>query len=160
VKERINYRQIAPEVGVAIRQLDEVVKASGLDAQLVELLKVRVSQINGCAFCLDMHTQDARALGETEQRLYGLSAWVETPYYTRKERAALRWAEALTTLTDRVPDSVYDTVRTEFDEKDLMMLTLAVIAINSWNRLAISVRAVPGSYRRSVKSAVQQAQGQ
>ena len=160
MKERINYRQIAPEVGMAIRQLDEVVQASGLDARLVELVKVRVSQINGCAFCLDMHTQDARALGETEQRLYGLQAWEEAPYYTPRERAALQWSEALTTLKDRVPDPVYDTVRAEFDERELMMLTLAIIAINSWNRLAISVRAVPGSYRRSVKGAVHQAGGQ
>lgn len=147
---------MAPEVGAAIRALDEVVKASGLDAKLVELVKVRVSQINGCAFCLDMHTQDARALGETEQRLYGLPAWEESPYYTRNERAALEWAEALTTLKDRVPDEVYDSVRAEFDEKALMMLTLAIIAINSWNRLAISVRAVPGSYRRVVPSGLEE----
>ena len=115
---------------------------------------MRASQINGCAYCLDMHSKDARANGETEQRLYGLEAWRETPYYTEKERAALEWAESLTLVAQtHVPDEVYERARKEFSEQELVDLTYAVAAINVWNRLAISTRAVPGEYQPQKKGA-------
>src|SRR3954447_1472539 len=114
------------------------VAASGLEEGLVELVKTRVSQINGCAYCLDMHTKDARAAGETEQRLYALGAWRETPFFSERERAALTWAEAVTRIGEGVPDELYAEVRREFDEKELVDLTWAVVAINGWNRIAIS----------------------
>ena len=123
------------------------VKKSGLDPTLLGLVKVRASQINHCAFCIDMHTQEARAHGETEQRLYGLSAWRETPFFTPRERAALAWTEALTLVSqDQVPDSVFELARKEFSESELVDLSMAVVAINGWNRLSIGFRAVPGSY--------------
>jgi AhpD family alkylhydroperoxidase len=119
-----------------------------LDHSLLELVKIRASQINGCAHCLDMHTKDARAAGETEQRIYALSAWRETPFYTQRERAALEWTEAVTLLADtQVPDDVYERVAALFDEEDLVALTFAVVVINSWNRLAVSFRAPVGAYR-------------
>lgn len=121
---------------------------SGLEPTLYELVKIRASQINGCAFCLDIHIKDARKAGETEQRLYALSAWRETPFYTDRERAALEWTEALTLISkNKVPDSLYDSVRKYFNEKELVCLTMAVIAINGWNRLEISFRTVPGTYQ-------------
>lgn len=114
---------------------------------------MRASQLNGCAYCLDMHSKDARAEGETEQRLYGLSAWREAPYYTDRERAALEWTEAVTLVSrDQVPDEVYEQVRRQFSEDELVNLTLAVVAINGWNRLAISFRAVPGTYQRQQRA--------
>ena len=110
---------------------------------------MRASQINGCAFCIDMHSKDARAEGETEQRLYGLNAWRETPYYSDRERAALEWTEAVTLVSrDQVPDDVYERARGQFSEAELAVLTLAVVSINGWNRIAIAFRAVPGSYSR------------
>jgi AhpD family alkylhydroperoxidase len=113
-------------------------------------VKMRASQINGCAFCLDMHSKDARAAGETEQRLYALDAWRETPFFTDRERAALAWTEAVTRVSEtHVPDEIYETVRQHFTEKELVDLTLAIVAINGWNRLAISFRSVPGSYQPS-----------
>jgi AhpD family alkylhydroperoxidase len=128
--------------------LDHYVKSCGLELTLLELVKIRASQINGCAFCIDMHTKDARAMGETEQRIFGLSAWQETPFYSDRERAALTWTEAVTLISENhVPDAVYNAVREHFAEKELVDLTLAVIAINGWNRLAISFRSVPGSYQ-------------
>lgn len=144
---RLDYQRVAPEVGKAIRALDQVVRSSGLDRSLVELVKVRVSQINRCAYCLDMHTKDALALGEKSQRLFALSAWAETPFFTERERAALAWSEAVTACGEGVPDTVYESTRALFSEQELAHLTLAVIAINSWNRLAISFRAEPGTYR-------------
>lgn len=121
---------------------------SGLEPSLVELIKTRVSQINGCAYCIDLHTKDARARGESEQRLYALSAWQETPFFTERERAALAWAEAVTEVAnEHVPDEVYEIARQQFTEKELVDLTLAIIAINGWNRLAIAFRAVPGTYQ-------------
>jgi AhpD family alkylhydroperoxidase len=121
---------------------------SGLDHGVIHLIKLRVSQMNGCAFCIDMHWKDLRARGESEQRLYGLDAWEESPYYTEQERAALAWAEALTNLHDgHVSDAVYDRARTQFDDAALANLALAVAAINSWNRLAIASRAPAGQYR-------------
>ena len=122
--------------------------ASRLDHQLFELVKIRASQINGCAYCLDMHTKDARAAGETEQRIYALSAWRETPFFSDRERAALEWTEAVTRVGDtHVPDDVYERVSRHFDEAELVALTFGVVVINSWNRLAISVRAPAGSYQ-------------
>lgn len=119
----------------------------GLETPLMELLRLRVSQINGCAYCLDMHWKDLRALGESEQRLYGLDAWEESPYYSARERAALRWAEAVTNLREgHVPDGVYAAVRSEFTEREIVHLTMAVGMINFWNRLAIPLRTVPGGY--------------
>jgi AhpD family alkylhydroperoxidase len=129
-------------------ELQHQVHASGLERKTVELVKIRASQINGCAYCLDMHTKDARALGETEQRIYALNAWRETPFFTDRERAALEWAEAVTKVSvDQVPDLVYEAVRPHFSEKDFVALTFAVVVINAWNRLAISFRAPVGSYQ-------------
>src|SRR5262249_49746232 len=120
----------------------------GLERALIELVKIRASQINGCAYCIDMHTQDARAGGETERRIYALNAWRETPFYTDRERAALAWAEAVTRIADGgVPDALYEEVRKHFGEKELADLTWAVAAINAWNRVAISFRSVPGTYK-------------
>jgi len=145
---RMEYRKVAPGVSQAMSQLERHVRESGLEAPLLELVKTRASQINGCAFCLDMHTKDARAHGETEQRLYALSAWRETPFYSERERAALAWTEAVTLVSEtHVPDDVYEQARKQFSEQELANLTLAIIAINGWNRLAISFRTVPGTYQ-------------
>jgi AhpD family alkylhydroperoxidase len=131
----------------ALIGLQREVEASGLEHATLELVKIRASQINGCAYCLDMHTKDARALGETEQRIYALSAWRETPFFSDRERAALEWTEAVTQVaSSHVPDRVYDVVAPYFSESELVALTFAVATINAWNRLAISFRALPGSY--------------
>ncbi len=150
MKPRINYLsgKLAPGAIQAMLGLESYVKDSGLEHSLLELVKTRVSQINGCAYCIDMHTKDARAAGESEQRLYGLSAWRETPFYTERERAALEWAEALTLISENdVPDEQYERIREQFSEDELVKLSLAVVAINGWNRLAIPFRSVPGSYK-------------
>ena len=119
-----------------------------LDRTLLHLVEIRASQINGCAYCIDMHTKDARLAGETEQRIYALSAWRETPFFTDRERAALEWTEAVTRVGDtHVPDELYERVSAHFDEAELVALTFGVVVINSWNRLAISMRAVPGTYQ-------------
>ena len=119
-----------------------------IDPALFHLIEIRASQINGCAYCIDMHTKDARAAGETEQRIYALDAWRETPFFTERERAALAWAEAVTEVAHgHVPDEVYEQAREHFSEKELVDLTLAIVAINGWNRLAISFRKVPGTYQ-------------
>jgi AhpD family alkylhydroperoxidase len=147
MEPRIRYDEIAPGALQAMRQLEKYVRESGLERSLLELVKIRVSQINGCAFCIDMHAKDARAKGESEQRIYLLDAWREAPFYTERERAALEWAEAVTLITHgHVPDGVFERVRRQFSERELIDLTMAVVAINGWNRLAISFRAVPGSY--------------
>lgn len=147
LEPRIDVETVAPEAERAISALDAYVARSALEPALLELVRLRASQINGCAYCVDMHSKDARARGETEQRLYGLSVWRETPYYTNRERAALAWTEAVTLVHDgHVPDDVYSEARAEFGEEELIALTVAVIAINAWNRLAISVRMVPGTY--------------
>ena len=147
MKERFNYTKDAPQAVKGLRELEKYVHNSTLESSLNELIKTRASQINGCAYCIDMHTKDARKAGETEQRLYGLSAWRETPFYTERERAALAWTEALTLISENeVPDSLYEATREYFTEKELVDLTFAIVAINSWNRLAISFRKVPGSY--------------
>lgn len=143
----VDYAAAAPEGISAMRGLEHYVRTSGLEHSLLELVKTRVSQINGCAFCIDMHTKDARAAGESEQRLYALPAWRETPFYSTRERAALLWAETLTELSRRgVPEDVYEEARQSFSEKDLVNLTLAIVAINGWNRLAVPFRKPPGSY--------------
>src|ERR1043166_441752 len=148
MEPRIDYRKYTQEVQKHLYALEEYVAASGLDHRLVLLLKMRASQINGCAYCIDMHSKDARALGETEQRLYELDAWRETPFYTDRERAALEWTEALTSVSEtHVPDAVYNEVKKYFSEKEIVDLTIVVSTINMWNRLAISMRAVPGHYR-------------
>ena len=147
---RIDYRAIAGEAVSALSRLQRYVDECGLEPLLLELVKLRASYINGCAYCVDMHTKDARALGETEQRLYAVPVWRETPFYSERERAALAWAEAVTLVgVDHVPDDVYDQASSQFSEKELVDLTFAVIAINSWNRLAVPFRAVPGSYQRA-----------
>ena len=132
----------------ALLNLQAYVNQSGLEPSLLELVKMRASQLNGCAFCIDMHTKDARAEGESERRLYGLSAWHETPFYTPRERAALEWAESLTRIaSSHVPDELYARTREHFTEAELVGLTLAIIAINGWNRVAIPFRAEVGSYK-------------
>ena len=132
----------------AMHGLEQFVRGSGLDKKLIELIKIRCSQINGCAYCLDMHTKDARAAGETEQRIYALSAWRETPFYTDRERAALEWAECMTLISERgIPEGVYHFVQAEFTEEEILKLSMAVVAINGWNRLAIASKTEPGGYQ-------------
>jgi AhpD family alkylhydroperoxidase len=144
----MDYVKAAPDGYKAMSALESYVRQSGLEHSLLELVKTRASQINGCAFCLDMHTQDARAAGETEQRLYTLPAWEETPFFTDRERAALAWTEAVTRVADtHVPDEVFEQARQHFTEKELADLTLAIVAINGWNRLSVAFRKVPGSYQ-------------
>jgi AhpD family alkylhydroperoxidase len=151
---RFNYAKVAPGVYDAMDPLDNYLAAAELDPILLHLVRFRASQINGCAYCLDMHSKDLRALGDTEQRLYSLEAWRECPYYSEKERAALAWTEAVTLVADgHVPDAVYQEVRGHFSEKELADLTLAVAAINAWNRLSIASRLVPGGYRSPLKPA-------
>ncbi len=148
MQSRLDYRKSAPDGFKAMSGLEQYVRQSGLEPALLELVKIRASQINGCAFCLDMHTQDARAADESEQRLYTLSAWRETPFFNEREQAALAWTEAVTRISEtHVPDQIYESVRQHFNENELVNLTLAIVAINGWNRLAISFRSVPGSYR-------------
>jgi AhpD family alkylhydroperoxidase len=146
---RINFYQAAPGAIDAMRGLERYIEtAQGLEPSLRELVKMRASQINGCAYCIDMHSKDARAAGETEQRLYALDAWREAPFYSDRERAALEWTEAITRITDgHAPDEVFERVREHFGETELVNLTLAIVAINGWNRLAIGFRAVAGSYQ-------------
>ena len=148
MQPRIEYDKVAPDGVKAMWGLESYVRRCGLEPALLELVKLRASQINGCAYCIDMHTKDARAHGESEQRLYALTAWRETPFFNDRERAALAWAEAVTRVADtHVPDDVYESVRRHFSDKELVDLTLAVAAINSWNRLAIGFRKVPGTYQ-------------
>lgn len=148
MEPRIDYKAAPSAALQALSAIDRYVRQSGLEPALVELVKMRASQINGCAYCLDMHSKDARAAGESEQRLYALSAWRETPFFTDRERAALEWTEAVTLVSqDHVPDDVFEDVRRQFTEVELINLTLAVIGINSWNRVAVSFRAVPGTYQ-------------
>ena len=145
---RIDHRKVEPTAMRAMLALQHAVDESGLEPSLLGLVEVRASQINGCAYCIDMHTKDARAHGETEQRLYALSVWRETLFYTERERAALAWTEAVTLVGEtHVPDDVYDLARRHFSPEELVNLTMAVIAINGWNRLAIAFRTVPGTYR-------------
>jgi AhpD family alkylhydroperoxidase len=148
MQPRIDYRKHAQEAIKSVLSLEKYVAASGLDEKLIHLVKMRASQIDGCAYCLDMHSIDARAAGETQQRLYTLDAWRETPFFTDRERAALAWTEALTLISEtHAPDDVYEELQKHFSEKEIVDLTWAVCAINLWNRVAISFRAVPGHYK-------------
>jgi AhpD family alkylhydroperoxidase len=146
MSQRFNLT-VAPEAYKAMAGLEQYLKRTGIDHRLLHMIKLRASQMNGCAYCIDMHWKDARAAGETDQRLYGLNAWEESPYYDDRERAALAWTEALTNVqSGHVPDDVYEQVRKHFSEKELADLSWAVAAINAWNRVAIASRAPAGSY--------------
>jgi AhpD family alkylhydroperoxidase len=148
MKQRLNYMEVEPGAVRAMFGLGTYLAKSGLEPSLLNLVYFRVSQINGCAFCLDMHSKDLRAAGETEQRLYLLDAWREAPFYTEREQAALAWAEAVSLITDGdVPDDVYEQARGQFSEQELVSLTLAVVTINGWNRLNIAFRTTAGSYQ-------------
>jgi AhpD family alkylhydroperoxidase len=147
MKARIDLMHVNPGVVQAMLGLERQIRKAGFDHRLLDLVRMRASQINGCAYCLDMHSKDARAGGEIEQRLYGLDAWRETPYYSARERAALEWTEAITLVANsHAPDEVYERVREQFAEDELVHLTLAIVAINGWNRLNIAARTVPGDY--------------
>jgi AhpD family alkylhydroperoxidase len=155
MQPRIDYRKYGQEPLKSLYDIEKYLAGSGLDHKLLLLIKMRASQINGCAFCLDMHSIDARAGGETEQRLYALNAWAETPFFSDRERAALAWTEAATNVSQtHVPDEVFEEVKKHFNEKEIVDLTLAIAMINLWNRVAISLRSVPGHYRAgALKSA-------
>ena len=143
MKPRMNYYQAAPETVKALMALETQIQATGLEKSLIELVKIRASQINGCAFCINMHTEDARKRGETEQRIYLLNAWHESPLYSDRERAALAWTEAVTLIAEtHAPDDVYEQVRARFSEAETVNLTALIGAINAWNRLAIAFRAI------------------
>ena len=143
MKPRLNAYQAAPSVMKAMMALESQAAGIGLEPSLMELVKIRASQINGCAFCLHMHTRDARAKGEKEERIYVLDAWRESPFYSARERAALAWTEAVTLVSQtHVPDDVYEQARAEFSEEGLVKLTLLVATINAWNRFAISFRSI------------------
>lgn len=148
MEQRLNFAEVAEGTAKAMLGLEQYLAKCGLESALLDLVKFRVSQINGCAYCLDMHSKDLRAVGENEQRLYVLDAWRDSPFYTDRERAALAWAEAVTLLKEKeVPDQAYEQARAQFSEEELVNLTLAVVAINGWNRLNIAFRTTPGSYR-------------
>lgn len=151
MEPRIDYRKIAPGAISAMSGLENYVLNSGLEPALLELIKLRASQMNGCGYCVDMHTKDARARGESEQRLYAIVVWRETPFFTERERAALAWTEAVTQVSnEHVSDELYEFAHRHFNDKELVDLTLAIIAINGWNRLAISFRTIPGTYQPAV----------
>jgi len=146
MEPRIDYMRVARGVYEAMLGLEKYLHQSGLEESLVHLVKLRASQINGCAYCIDMHWKDLRSIGEQEQRLYGLDAWEESPYYTDRERAALAWTEVVTKIREgHAPDEVYEEARKQFTEKELADLTLAIATINAWNRLSIAARTVPGT---------------
>jgi AhpD family alkylhydroperoxidase len=152
MEHRINGFKASPQAYQAMAALGHFVDSCGLERGLLELVRMRASQINGCAYCLDMHSKDARALGETEQRLYALNAWRETPFYTARERAALEWTEAITLISEtHAPDDIYERVAREFSPEDFANLTLAIATINSWNRLSMAYRIVPGSYQSNLQ---------
>ena len=154
MKARLNANMAAPEAMKALLGLQAHVNDCGLEHGLLELVKYRASQLNGCAWCMDMHTKDARAAGETEQRLYLLSAWRECPFYSEREQAALAWTEAVTRLAeDGVSDEVFAAAKAQFSEPELVELTMAIIAINGWNRINVAFRTVPGTYRLPAQKA-------
>ena len=151
---RSDYRQFSQPALQAMLALEQYLAGCGFDHKFMHLLKLRASQINGCAYCIDMHSIDARAAGETEQRLYALDAWRETPFFDDRERAALAWIEAVTLVSQsHVPDAVYDEARKHFSEKEIVDLTYLASTINAWNRIAISTRAVPGRYKARTHTA-------
>src|SRR5271166_2031324 len=153
MEARFNGMKAAPGVYTAMLALEHYLQECGLEQPLLHLIKLRASQVNGCAYCLDMHWKDLRAIGEQEQRLYSLDAWRECPYYTERERAALAWTEAVTLITNgHVPDTVCEEAHAQFNEKELSDLTFAVTAINTWNRLSIASRTVPGTYRPALET--------
>lgn len=156
MEPRIDVSKLEPRAVHAMRGLEHYTRESGLEAPLLELVKMRASQINGCAYCLDMHSKDARAAGETEQRLYLLSAWREAPFYSDRERAALAWTEAVTLISEGgVPDELFASTREQFSDSELVALTMAIVAINGWNRLAISLRGNEvGSYQPGERAGV------
>ena len=146
--KRIDAPAVAPKAYHAMLGLEGYVRQSGIEKRVLELVKLRASYINGCAYCVDMHSKDARAGGETEQRIYSVPVWRETPYYTPRERAALEWSEVVTTLgAHGVPDSAFASVREHFSEIEIVNLTMAIVAINGWNRLAVALGADVGSYQ-------------
>ncbi len=148
MEARLDYSQKSPAGMTAMLALNHFVETCGLEHALLELVKTRASQINGCAYCIDMHTIDARAAGESEQRLYLLNAWREAPFYTDRERAALAWTEAVTLVGEsQVPDYLYEEVRQHFSEEELVNLTWAIVVINGWNRLSVAFRSQPGKYK-------------
>lgn len=151
MKPRLSYMQISPEPLNAMVGLNQKLANSGIEPMLAHLVRMRASQINGCAYCIDMHSKDLRALGETEMRIYGLDAWRETPFYSDRERAALEWTEAVTKISQtHAEDEIYERVKTHFTDKELVDLTWIIVEINAWNRLAISFRAVPGKYKSTL----------
>ena len=155
IEPRIDYRKVAPEAIRALAAVERYARGSNLEPALLELVRLRASIVNGCAYCVDMHSKDARARGESEQRLYAVSVWREAPFFTPRERAALAWTEAVSKVNeDQVPDEVYRLAREHFEERELVDLTMAIIAINSWNRLAISFRAPAGTYEPAKEHAV------
>jgi AhpD family alkylhydroperoxidase len=155
MQSRYNYAKLSPGGYQAMLGLEKYLAQCGLEEDLLHLVKLRASQINGCSFCLDMHWKDLRALGENEQRLYSLDAWRECPYYTERERAALAWTEAVTLITNgHAPDAVYEQAREHLSEKEISDLTFAIATINAWNRIAISNRTIPGSYQPAKHEAV------
>jgi AhpD family alkylhydroperoxidase len=159
MKARIDWTRSNPKVLQSMLAIQSQIEAGGLDEKLLHLVEMRASQINGCAYCLDMHSKDARAAGETEQRLYSLEAWRETPFYSDRERAALEWTEAVTLVSiTHVPDSVYEVVRAHFSEDELKTLTLAASMINMWNRLNVALRTVPGDYKPGMFRELRRAQ--
>lgn len=149
MQPRLNFMAASPAAYTAMSSLEAFIRnRSKIEPSLMELVKMRASQINGCAYCIDMHSKDARAAGETEQRLYALDAWRETPFFTARERAALAWTEALTLLTQgHVPDAVYEEVKPHFTDEEMVNLSMIVVTINGWNRLSVAFRAVPGEYQ-------------
>jgi len=148
MEARFDYAKVAPGAYRAMLGLENYLHESGMEESLLRLIKLRASQINGCAYCLDMHWKDLKAIGEPDHRLYELNAWEEAPFYSSRERAALAWTDAVTKVAEtHVPDDVYEKVREQFSEKEVADLTLAVAAINAWNRLLISSRAIPGTYQ-------------
>ncbi|WP_248360855.1 carboxymuconolactone decarboxylase family protein [Anaeromyxobacter oryzae] len=152
---RLRHPKVAPDAYRAMLALEEYVRSTGLQPTLLHLVKLRASYMNGCAFCVDMHTKDARAAGETEQRLYAVPVWRETPFFTPRERAALAWTEAVTELgREGVPDEVYEAARAHFDEAELVHLTMAIVVINGWNRLSVAFRAEVGAYQPKPQEAV------
>ena len=156
MQSRMDFRTASPRGAKAMAELHDFVHGCGLDHSLLELIKLRASQINGCAHCIDMHAKELRAAGESEQRVYLLNAWRESSFYSDRERAALAWTEALTLVTDgHVPDEVYAQARAQFSEQELANLSLAVVAINGANRLNIAFRTIPGSYRARARQAVE-----
>jgi AhpD family alkylhydroperoxidase len=148
MEPRLDYQHAFPEGYQGMLHLEAIIRRSGLEPSLIELVKIRASQLNGCAFCLDMHTKDARAHGETEQRIYALTAWHEAPFFTERERAALAWTEAITNIQQgHASEDAYAQVRLQFSEEELVKLTYAITQINSWNRIAIAFRPEVGSYQ-------------